>query len=494
MIDSSFSFAGIAGAMALAISASVVAEDAVQWTEAEGGNGHWYQVVAISEVTWDQADAAARTAGGELVSIQSSGENNFVFVNCASYDPAWLDGVQTSFGPWIGGIEIDGEWTWTDGSEWKYDNWADFQPSGTPAGTGRVHFHNMWTESPTSTWNDTGLGTELNGYVAEWSADCDGDGVVDYGQILDGTYQDLNGNGVPDDCETTDDAGYEAAVMASEPIAYWRMEIEQGVVANHVPGSPAAVANGSPTVDETAVGCIEDRSLRMNGNSHLVVPDDDRFDLDALGDFSVEAWVRLPALDDEMIVSRSRDVNAGNWDLRTYGFGDGLLEFRITYIGHVLTAWRPEWTDTWIHVVGVADEAAGTISLYVNGVLEREVELYGGPLAGSSNYPLLIGRHNIRGMYAWNAIGSIDEVAIYDRPLDDDEILSHYLNADPSKSCDVQCLGDLNLDGMVGPPDLGMLLALWGTDGSPIGADINGDGTVDASDLGPLLGAWGVCP
>jgi hypothetical protein len=37
--------------------------------------------------------------------------------------------------------------------------------------------------------------------LAEWSADCDGDGEVDYGQILRGEIADLNGNGVPDVCE-----------------------------------------------------------------------------------------------------------------------------------------------------------------------------------------------------------------------------------------------------------------------------------------------------
>ncbi|MCP4743615.1 MAG: hypothetical protein GY871_15530, partial [Actinomycetales bacterium] len=57
------------------------------------------------------------------------------------------------------------------------------------------------------------------------------------------------------------------------------------------------------------------------------------------------------------------------------------------------------------------------------------------------------------------------------------------------------CIGDLNGDGVVGPPDLGILLAVWNSDGSVvIGSDLNGDGTVNASDLGPLLGAWGVCP
>ena len=31
--------------------------------------------------------------------------------------------------------------------------------------------------------------------------DCNGDGIVDYGQILDGTFEDANGNGVPDCCD-----------------------------------------------------------------------------------------------------------------------------------------------------------------------------------------------------------------------------------------------------------------------------------------------------
>lgn len=47
---------------------------------------------------------------------------------------------------------------------------------------------------------------------------------------------------------------------------------------------------------------------------------------------------------------------------------------------------------------------------------------------------------------------------------------------------------DLNCDGIVSGPDLGLLLGQWGTSGS---ADINGDGTVGGQDLGLLLGDWG---
>jgi hypothetical protein len=40
-----------------------------------------------------------------------------------------------------------------------------------------------------------------NGFIIEWSADCNNDGIVDYGQILQGILPDGNANGIPDTCE-----------------------------------------------------------------------------------------------------------------------------------------------------------------------------------------------------------------------------------------------------------------------------------------------------
>jgi hypothetical protein len=37
--------------------------------------------------------------------------------------------------------------------------------------------------------------------MIEWSADCNGDGIVDYGQILAGELDDTNANNIPDCCE-----------------------------------------------------------------------------------------------------------------------------------------------------------------------------------------------------------------------------------------------------------------------------------------------------
>jgi hypothetical protein len=51
-------------------------------------------------------------------------------------------------------------------------------------------------------WNDGSLVFGCaHAAVIEWSADCDGNGIVDYGEILDGTLEDANANGIPDCCD-----------------------------------------------------------------------------------------------------------------------------------------------------------------------------------------------------------------------------------------------------------------------------------------------------
>jgi len=59
----------------------------------------------------------------------------------------------------------------------------------------------------------------------------------------------------------------------------------------------------------------------------------------------------------------------------------------------------------------------------------------------------------------------------------------------------VPCPGDVDGDGLVGQPDLGLLLAHWEQSVPPnTDGDLNGDGQVDQSDLGILLANWGsVC-
>jgi hypothetical protein len=59
---------------------------------------------------------------------------------------------------------------------------------------------------PSGWWNDAAYpdacgGPSPKSSLVEWSADCNGDGIVDYGQILQGQLADLNADGVPDICQ-----------------------------------------------------------------------------------------------------------------------------------------------------------------------------------------------------------------------------------------------------------------------------------------------------
>jgi len=56
----------------------------------------------------------------------------------------------------------------------------------------------------------------------------------------------------------------------------------------------------------------------------------------------------------------------------------------------------------------------------------------------------------------------------------------------------VECVSDLNEDGVVNGADLAVVLGAWGTSsGIP---DLNSDGIVNGADIAIILGSWGVCP
>ena len=51
-------------------------------------------------------------------------------------------------------------------------------------------------------WHDFGsFATDIAMAIVEYSADCNSDGIVDYGQIRAGELVDTNANNIPDCCE-----------------------------------------------------------------------------------------------------------------------------------------------------------------------------------------------------------------------------------------------------------------------------------------------------
>ncbi|GAB4040008.1 MAG: hypothetical protein Fur0014_10170 [Rubrivivax sp.] len=157
----------LAAALAAFGGAAAVAAP-VQWTIASGGNGHWYEAVAASSITWEQAKAAAEAAGGHLATITSAGENSFIAALVPDY------GTTGESPYWLGGFQVGGDppanagWQWVTGEAWGYTNWA----SGEPNNTGNEDVLAFAFFAGGDTWNDapagyTGYG-QFGGYVIEY--------------------------------------------------------------------------------------------------------------------------------------------------------------------------------------------------------------------------------------------------------------------------------------------------------------------------------------
>ena len=194
---------GIPTALAMLVLPTVALADAVQWTETEGGNGHWYsyRLGDLNNAAWT---ALAEAEGAHLVTITSEAEGVFVEAvhDAAAPQSAYhTGGFQDTSAPDY--AEPDGGWRWVTGEPWQYTNWgysdgAD-QPDNLPDGGEGANIMGIrWQEN--GIWLDMSETTEWAA-MFEWSADCNGDGIIDFGQILDGTYADDDGNGVPDCCE-----------------------------------------------------------------------------------------------------------------------------------------------------------------------------------------------------------------------------------------------------------------------------------------------------
>jgi hypothetical protein len=214
-----FRTAGALGALAVTqialVSGASAQSSAVQWRVDDGGNGHWYELVISGPLTWTDARASCEQRGGHLVTPTSPSENALVtqLGNRADHPTAWVnDFGGNAGGPWLGGFQpvdapVAQPWAWVTGEPWNWAGWAPGEPNGgfgpgisitCLLGYANSNYYRGWADAGLVDFPPYPLSPS---YIIEWSADCNADNFVDYGQILDGSLIDENGNGVPDCCE-----------------------------------------------------------------------------------------------------------------------------------------------------------------------------------------------------------------------------------------------------------------------------------------------------
>jgi VCBS repeat-containing protein len=152
----------------------------VQWRVSDGGNGHWYQAVSAPEtISWNDANAAAESAGGHLASILSQAENAFAYGLVADDTRFWHTAGTDIIGPWLGGYQAPGSsepgggWHWVSNEPWSYSNWASGEPNNGWGVEDKLAFI-IKVGGPGAQWNDLVDSSwisvlRVTGYIVEWA-------------------------------------------------------------------------------------------------------------------------------------------------------------------------------------------------------------------------------------------------------------------------------------------------------------------------------------
>lgn len=170
----------------------------VQWSTSDGGNGHWYVVAPYGAAdSWEEAEAYAVSLGGHLATLTSADENSFVTSLYAQIgDTGSCDSCGSGSAALLGGShDIAGQWSWVTGEEWSFEDWYPGEPTGGGEDV-------LYLRCP-GQWNDgsNALDTPCRyAPIIEWSADLNGNGIVDFGELTveDSCPADVNDDGSVD--------------------------------------------------------------------------------------------------------------------------------------------------------------------------------------------------------------------------------------------------------------------------------------------------------
>jgi hypothetical protein len=241
-------------------------------------------------------------------------------------------------------------------------------------------------------------------------------------------------------------AAYPTAVLADQPISYWRLDEGPDdaagnngrLAADCVGGNAGAYTNAllsqagccAKDSDTAAVfGSVNFANSYVGGIGGI--------DFATAGSavFSVEAWVNgaMSYYSGAGIVSKSTASTVEQFCLDTGGAKDAFRFFVRDASGGAHAIEGTNSVDgVWHHLVGVCDQTNGVLRLYVDGMLQATGTIAPGSGILSVTAPTLIGsrRSSATGDADWQFFGTIDEVAIYPKALTASQVVAHYNAAD----------------------------------------------------------------
>lgn len=235
-------------------------------------------------------------------------------------------------------------------------------------------------------------------------------------------------------------AGYAATVIADNPMAYWRLGEASGPTALDSWGTNNGTYFGNETFGlPGAIGGDPNTSVDFAGDGSSLMRAPYSSDLnggrDPNGSWTVECWVR-PDLDAATeaglfaVPVASVNLNANRSGYFFLEQGDG-WQLRLGNSSGYLSGWNgaagsvggtPQ-ANTWYHLVGAYDGAAGIGYIYVNGTQVKSNSV--SDLAQNTAATFNIGDRGDGAPFA----GRVDEVAVYTGVLSASRIHAHYAAA-----------------------------------------------------------------
>ena len=234
---------------------------------------------------------------------------------------------------------------------------------------------------------------------------------------------------------------YERMIRDASPLAYWRFNRrdEHGMV-NGLGRAQAALSGVTASYSDENTPRVSgpgDRSLWLEQAGHYICTRED-LGLDELQGFTVEAWVWVPRDADGYmrVVSNRGKTESKGWTSSGFAIGvSGKPEDRVNGPVVMVTrfgvfdayAARAIPVEQWVHLAVVFDDADGFV-IYVNGEKQparTQLKTDLDPDRGEGRFRVggasLL--HQSLRREAW--VGGIDELAIYDRVLEEKEITAH---------------------------------------------------------------------
>ena len=450
-----------AGVAAVMIASQAMAGGAVQWRVEDGGNGHWYKLIVSGPISWNQASLECESLHGHLATINDPEEDNVV-ANVALQSQGW--NFQHYYGPWLGGYqetsakdytEPRGGWKWVTGEPWQWAAWEQSgysEPNNCNCNCGDENFlqYKTFSNIPDRIWNDVNGSGLTNcpqpvSFIIEWDADCNNDGIVDYGQCHNGTLADYNTNNIPDCCERG-----ETCVVGRYPVQ-WRAEVG----GNSHWYSFNWILNTGP--EGVCWPDARQRSIATGGELvSLASASEAQFLVDCFcpGPGSEFGWMgNLGWLGYQgtPVWSDGEPVTYTNW-YPGQPSGDG---------PYVAMGCQTAWND-------------------IGG---------SGGCHNSSELPLSFW------VTEWSADCNNDSIVDYGQILTG-QLADSNTNGVPDICEQPRCQdADITNNQIIDGADLGALLAFWGPVNPVLPqADVNRDGQVNGADIGILLSYWGPCP